>query len=437
VAVVRGGAAPAVRLAATIADPPGAPALSIDADGSDRDGDGREDVALRVTLEGGGAPLEPGPRVSATVAWLDRPAGLSHDTATTSASFSALASLASTRAARTRDAPGVPGFAIQVRTLWRSVCAEVSAPRLLGVAGSGGAVTCGASRALEELGLAGVRAYATMGDALRAALAFDEAQRPPASRTASRAAEAQRWIGRIAPPSVARFVRAVSAVPDVAHGRAPAWGPLAFEATGKLLVRTTAGVVRVDPEEGDENAAADVEAWKYAVVSPDGTARWIEAYDPCDGLSLRASFTAGGGEDMRDVALPVAPALGGHCAGSRGALAQAIPVAWGTGGLEAIVEGEPVLVAPDLSRASGLATFLDQGWTRGSPRSPDGKTYVVPTSAGLLVRGPAGTRLLRATELDGSYAEQAGCAVSTDGLRVACVRDGKAWVGAWPPPSSP
>jgi hypothetical protein len=99
------------------------------------------------------------------------------------------------------------------------------------------------------------------------------------------------------------------------------------------------------------------------------------------------------------------------------------------------VEGEPLLVSPDLARASGLAAFLDQTWTPGSPRSPDGKTYVVPTPAGLLVRGPAGSRLLRATELDGSYGEQVGCAVSADGTHAACVRDGKAWVGAWPPPA--
>ena len=116
-------------------------------------------------------------------------------------------------------------------------------------------------------------------------------------------------------------------------------------------------------------------------------------------LGQRRERIIGGNAAIRwtiqgDVALPVAPAPGGRCTGSRGALAQAIPVAWGPGGLEAIVEGEPVLVSPDLARASGLAAFLDQAWTPGSPRAPDGKTYVVPTPAGLLVRGPAGVLVL-------------------------------------------
>lgn len=60
-----------IRLAVTVADPPGAPSLGLEADTADRDGDGLPDVALRVSIDGAGAPFEPGPRVSATLAWLD------------------------------------------------------------------------------------------------------------------------------------------------------------------------------------------------------------------------------------------------------------------------------------------------------------------------------------------------------------------------------
>jgi hypothetical protein len=41
---------------------------------------------------------------------------------------------------------------------------------------------------------------------------------------------------------------------------------------------------------------------------------------------------------------------------------------------------------------------------------------------------------LRARELDGTYASQRDCTVSDDGARVACVRDGRAWVGIWDVP---
>jgi hypothetical protein len=430
VAVVSGGVEAGVRLATTIVDPPGAAALSVDADTTDRDGDTREDVTLRITLEGGGAPGDQRPRVGAVFSWLDRRAGLGRDLAATESSFASLAAAGSARAARSKDAPAVPAYVAQVRALWRAVCADGGSPRVFGVAGTG-EITCGAARALEEAGLAEVRAYVTTGDPLRAALALDRAERPPASHAASRTNEAQRWIARLAPVAMARALRAVAAVPVVASGHEPTWGSLAFDPGGKLLVRTRAGVVRVDPDAGDESAADGVPEWKAAVVSPDGGMRWIETYDPCDGLALHATFAPTAGDDLRDVLLPVAPPLGDRCAGSRGAPVRALPIAWGSAGIEAIVDGEPISISPDLARASLLAGFLGQPVTPGAPRSPDGAALVVPTGAGLLVRSAGRARLLRATELDATYIEQRDCAVSNDATRVACVRGSKAWVGTW------
>jgi hypothetical protein len=429
VAIVSSEPSTAVRLAATVLDPPGAPALTIDADVSDRDADGRPDIALRVTLEGGGAPLEPGPRISATLAWLDRPAGLSRDAGATEASFSALAASAMLRAARSRDAPVVPQFVGQARALWRAVCAEAGSPRVVGVAGTG-AISCGSAKALEEIGLAEVRAYSVQGDPLRAALALDRAERPPAARSTTRAAEAQGWVTQLAPVALARLVRPVAAVPLEASPRELSWGPLAFEPGGKLVVRTRAGPVRVDPETGDETAAESAADWKGAVTSPDGSLRWIEAYDPCDGVAVHATFSDH--DDLRDVALPILPPLGDRCGGSRGAAVQAVPLAWSGVGLEAIVDGEPVLVSPEVGRASKLASIVEQRGSRGAPVSPNGKTAVVPTDSGLLVRtSTERARLFRAPELDGTYADQRACSVSDDARHVACVRAGKAWVAAW------
>ena len=53
-----------------------------------------------------------------------------------------------------------------------------------------------------------------------------------------------------------------------------------------------------------EASADDVTAWPVAVTSPDGALRWIETYDACDGVALHATFA--GGDDVHDVALPVA-----------------------------------------------------------------------------------------------------------------------------------
>jgi hypothetical protein len=432
VAVVSAAGAPQVRLAATIADPSGAAALVVDADASDRDGDGRSDIALRVTLlpaDGTPAPARP---LAATLAWVDRSAGLSGDVAATESSFAALSSWAAARAARAKDAAEVPAYVAGIRALWRAVCADGGSPRVVAVTGTG-TVACGSGRALEEAGLAEVHAYAALGDAVRAALAFDRAERPPATHTASRVTEAQKWIASVATPASVRLFRAVAAVPVALSVREPSWGPLAFEPNGKLLVKTRAGVVRVDADLGDE-VDAGVAPWKAAVTSPDGVAQWIEAYDPCDGLPLRATFTLGGGRDERDLELPIAPPLAGRCAGARGAPARTTPIAWGPSGLEAIVAGELVAVASDLAHGAPLAGLLGQPYTPGSPRSPDGKTYVLATGAGLLVRSAEHTRLLRASELDGTYGDQQACAVSNDSTHVGCVHAGAAWVGTWDAP---
>jgi hypothetical protein len=340
--------------------------------------------------------------------------------------------VALSRAGKSKDALAVPRFVEQSRSLFRALCPEAGAPRIVRSAGAG-AMGCGQSRALEDFGIAEVRAYTATGEPLQAIAALEAAQLPPATKTASRTAEADAWIAQAAPRASAKSVRAIAAVPQLARGRSPSWGALAFEANGKLLVRTAAGVVRVDPELGDEAAADGVAPWPSAVDSPDGSERWIESYDPCDGIALRATIAPTGSGAMHDVALPVAPPFGPRCTSTKGAPVAALPLAWGTHGLEAIISGVAVEVLPDYSRALVLAAMTDDAVTLGSPRSPDGKSLVVATPRGLLVRG-ARARMLVAKELDGTYASQASCAVSSDGARVACVRAGKAWVGIWEAP---
>jgi hypothetical protein len=420
-----------VHLGALLFDPPAAPTMDVEADAADEDGDGIDDVLLRVSLEGGGAPFEPGPKVVAVAKWLDRPAGLARDPAATEASFATLASIAMARASKPKEALAVPRYVEQARSLYRALCPEAGAPRIVR-SGGAGAMACGQSRALEELGLAEVRAYSLTGDPLRAITALDAAGRPPATRTASRAAEGDTWIAQAAPAAMAKSIRAIAAVPQLAHGKSPSWGALAFEASGRLLVRTAAGVVRVDPELGDEAAADGVAAWPSAVDSPDGSERWIESYDPCDGLALRATVAPTGAGAMHDVALPIAPPFGPKCTSTKGAPVASLPLAWGAHGLEAIIGGVSLIVSPDYSRAMVLAGMTDDAVTPGSPRSPDGKSFVAPTTRGLLVRG-ARARMLVAKELDGSYPSETSCTVSNDAARVACVRGGKAWVGIWDP----
>lgn len=431
IALVRGDPQPTVRFAATINDPSRAPALSAELDAMDRDGDGLDDIALRISLDDAGDSGEQGPRISALFAWLDRPAGLSRDVGATEGAFDALAADAMARAARPKEVVRALPLVARVRSLWRAACAEGGTPRVV-VVGGASPIACSVGRALDKIALAEVRAYVTQGEPLRAVLALDRAQRWSTTHNAPAFAEAQRWVQQLAPIASARAVRAVAAVP-LATGHEPGWGQLAFEASGKLVVRTGAGLVRVDPETGDEAAAFGATDFKPAITSLDGAMRWSETSDPCDGQSLRATFARTAGAEVHDVALPVTPPVGGRCPGARGMPLRTLPIAAGPSGIEAIVEGEPVLISPDLERASPLPALLSQAAVPGGPRSPDGTAIVVPTTAGIFERGTMRARLLRAPELDGSYADLRDCVVTNDGAHVACTYAGKAWVGSWDP----
>jgi hypothetical protein len=426
--VVRLGWDPSLAFEAQIADPYGAPSLGLDVDGADRDGDGLDDVALHVTIEGGSPPFEPGPKLAAKLAFFDRPAGLSRDPDEPEASLRAIAAQAAARAGKPKDAPTVPPIAAQMRALYRAMCQEGGTPRITrGRAGT--PIPCGAGKALDEAGLAEVRAFASTGDPLRAVVAadrFDPARAPRGLEGA---------LAQAAPivQDASARVLLVKAAP---RGRHPEWGPLAFDAQGKLLVRVSspsppnARVVRVDPGTGTEEDAADVAPWPALVLSPDGKSRWLEAYHACEGVALRTTFAPTGAEgDVRDVPLPIAPPLGTRCGGGRGEAATTVPLAWGDRGLEAVVAGEPVLVRPDSGSALPLAAMLDQAPPLGSARSPGAKTIAIPTKSAVFVRTPSKAMRYRAPELE-PYVDLR-CTVTDDARLLACEARGRVVIGTY------
>ncbi len=419
--VVRVGPSPVVAYEAIVQDPPSAPKLVIDVDGADRDGDGIEDIGLRFTVEGGGPPFEPGPRLSAKLAFFDRPAGPSRDPDEPEASLKAIAQRAATKA-KSKERAEVPILVQQMRALYRAMCDEGGAARLTKARG-GGAVSCGASRQLEDAGVAEVRALVGMSDAIRAFAAADVAQSPPATKTAAKTTELQALLDQVAPVRAARSVRTAAASVEAARGRHPEWGALAFDPHGTLLVRGAGRVTKLDPDTGTEEAT-DMPAWSVQVLSPDAKSRWLEAYHACEGVALRSTFAPTGGDgDVRDVLMPIAPRLGARCSGARGEAAATLPLAWGPRGLEAIVAGQLVLVKPEEASAISLVAPLDQVPPLGSPRSPSGRSLAVATSRGVLVRSDK-TVLLKSADFE-PYVELRSCTVSDDGLRVACVRRGK------------
>ena len=429
------------RLALPVVDPQGTAGLSLEVEGRDLDGDGHDDVTLRVSLEAGGdPPFEPGPAVHAVFRWFDRPAGMSREPGEPEKSLHAIAVQAAQRASKPKEAAVAVGLATAGRFLFQATCAE-SPHRRVAPPPATSPLTCEAGHALEELRLAAVHAHVTLGDALRAIADFDSTDVTPATRTPPRPNEVTGWISALAPVVAATSVRAISAVPRLGPESA-SWGALRFEPSGQLLVRTLAGVVRVDPVHGDEVDATGVLAWPTNVVSPDGKQRLEGVFAPCASptptpVASLVAFEGASldGGDATSVPLPVLPSLSPRCALATGRQPlPVVPVAWGPGGLELVVAGEPVILASGSWKASPTTQFLGQPVLPGSPRSPDGATFVVPTVEGLLVRGGK-TRLFRAKELEHGYGELRDCTVSDDASRVACVRGGVAFVGIWGQPA--
>lgn len=425
--VVRLGASPSLAFDAVLTDPYAAPKLTVDVDGTDRDKDGIDDIALKFTIEGGGPPFEPGPRMTAKVAFFDRPAGLSRDPDEPEASLRAAAGQLAARATKPKEAASVPQAVQQLRALYRAMCVEAGAPRI-GKLRGGASLTCGNSKPLEDAGLAEVRAFVTQGDAIRAFAAADVAQRAPATRTPARTAELEAMLREVAPAATASNVRTLAVMVDGVTGSHPSWAPIAFEPSGKLLVRHGSRVVRVDPETGEDAEAEGLPAWSSQVVSPDGKLRWLEAYHACEGVALRATFAPTGDGDMKDVLLPVAPGLGARCAGVRGEAATVQPIAWGARGVEAVVAGVPLLVKPEVSKAGVLAAFTDEVPPLGSPRSPNGRSLAVVTTRGVIVKSDV-TRLVRASAFE-PWANLRHCTVDDGVLRLACIVHGKVVVAS-------
>jgi hypothetical protein len=432
--VVRLAKDPTVAFDLSVLDPAGAPRLVVDVDGEDRDHDGIDDVTLRMTIEGGAPPFEPGPKLSAKVAFFDRSAGPSRDPDEPEASLKLIAAQAMARAGKSKEAATVPMLVQQMRMLYRAMCVEGGAPRLVklrnGNGGSPGAVSCGSSKPLEDAGVAEVRAFVTQGDALRAIASAELAQLAPATRTTARTTEITTLLAQVAPFVQARSARASITVPATRSVH-PEWGSLAFEPSGKLLVRGATQVQRVDPETG-EASDAEQPAWPNQVLSPDGKSRWLEAYHACEGVALRATFAPTGADgDMRDVLLPVAPPLGSRCAGGRGEAATTIPIAWGPRGLEVLVAGQPLLVRPEVSTASVMQSPLGEMPPFGSPRSAGARAMAVATTQGVLVRTTKSARY-RAPELE-PYTDLRQCTTNEDASRIACVKRGKVVIATFDP----
>jgi hypothetical protein len=437
IAVAHPARDPALREEITLADPPAGAKLSLELDGSDVDGDRRDDLVAHFAIEGAPPPFDPGPRITAELRWLDRPTGLSRDPDEPEASFKRAVSAEQSRISKKNE--GTAAALAQVARLYTWLCADSGTPLL---AVSSGAIRCGQSKALEDAGFVGARAALAQGDLPRAVAAFEYLARRPATTTKPQRSDIEKAILKAAPVLAPATTRMFAAVPDYDASGVPAWGPLTFTPGGDLLVRTKTGLAMINVQTGTEGVAQGIPSWPSAVTNLDGSARWLALYDACDGASLHVRF--GGPNDPpfvvpppgdvppggRDLPVPALPPIPSRCTpGAVNAPLETIPLAWGAAGLEAWMAGEPVVIAPDFTQARpiGGVGSLGQNVHAGSPRSPDGRSFARGTKLGVLVRTPKSWQMWRPADLEGAYAyaDLRGCTAANDARAVACVRAGR------------
>jgi hypothetical protein len=408
------GGPPELGLELRLGAPAEGESLAVALDGRDRDGDGRGDLTATLTLSGAPHPLPAGGEAKATLAFFDRPTGLSRDPSEPEASLKALAVGLVSDGRKKTTAPHVAAAAMAARRLHALLCEEAGKPV---VTTSAGPVHCGDVHLLEDAAMAEAEAALNLGDPLAALAAM--------GRIEGRRKDLDALFAKSVPSVAGKLVRTTAAAPDVAPP--PAFGPIAFDGGGDLLVRAREHVLRVDRASFAESPIDAAVKWPTRLAwgpSPDAPAWTLAAVEErCDSPTLVARFEAGGG--TIDVALPIlTPA---RCAAARVPVDLLGPSAQGD---LVSIRGDVVAfsreASPHAAIAEGLAAAPGAAVPLGAARSPDGAVVAISTPRGVLVaqikgqgRSAAAT-LWTTPALDGATA----CAPSNAADRIACAVKG-------------
>jgi hypothetical protein len=410
-------AIPELRLELRLAAPPGDEVIVVTVDGSDRDADGRDDVSATFTLSGQRSPFAGPTAATALVRFFDRPAGMSRDPSEPEAGLGASAAQLVAAARRKATAPSVAHSARQLRRLRAALCAE-SGEEVLTT--SAGPVRCGEAYSLEEAGYAEGVAALTLSEPGRALAAVARLEAAPAGK--GRRKELEKLVAKAAPEAAAVAVHRVKAAPTGGDVTTLGTSPLAFEHAGHLLVRTEAGVVRVDRDSFAETPAPEATPWPAALAGD--REELVKIVQRCDPTALLAELVPAAGGAASTVALPLlgpldpsgAPARDGRCTptGVRASLLDAAPNRY-----VLAVGGEPIAIDKrgKTPAVSLVAVPLMGERPLGAARSPDGTTAASFAPRGVLVEASRSARVWTSADL----AQAWGCAPSNGGSRLACV----------------
>jgi len=389
--------------------------LAFSVDSSDQDKDGRDDVRLSLALgtTGGGEPA------SADLVWLDRAAGASRSASEPAASLMRLAGKIAFQARSKRGGATAERVATTLRLL-SSLCADGGVPRVFDEDGIH--FRCGAlGSVIDSLMMSEAVAAIAQGD-LQSAFSvlqrdgwyfgkLSSAQRKAMERELLRAVTKLEATAPI-------VARAVPTIP-----KAPHYSPLWFESDGALLIQGPAGVTRLSADRTAEAAVAaeaGVPTWPLELASTNGL-RVLGAVHACDRSELLFNESDATHPILPPLTTRLLAARPASCTGrGTGPAVTITPLSFDDNGLEALVAGTRVTVAPSGKKASAGLPEL------GTPRSPDGRALVTPTALGLLVIGEQ--RELWQTSKLSEHADASrftDCVVANEARAVACLDAGR------------
>ena len=402
--------------------------LDFSVDSSDQDHDGRDDVRLSVSL-GHVAASEP---AVADLVWLDRAAGASRSASEPAASLMRLVGKIAFQARGRHASSASERVATSLRLL-SSLCAEGGVPRLFDE--DGVPFRCGnLSPVLDSLMMSDAAASLLLGDVLSAFSVLrrdgwyfsklSSAQRKSVERELLRAVSKF----EASPPLVARTAPLAPPSPLSPH-----YSPLWFESDAALLIQGAAGMTRVSADRLAEIAISTEDAaprWPLELSATNGQ-RVLGAVHACDRSELLFNESDATHPLLPPLTTRLLAARPASCAGHGTGPSVAItPLSFDENGLEALVAGARVTVAPPGKKpAAGLPEL-------GTPRSPDGRWLVTQTALGLLLIGER--KELWQTDKLTEHADAGrftDCVVANDARAVACIDAGRAIVFERPKPS--
>jgi hypothetical protein len=385
--------------------------LKLAVDSSDQDADGRDDVRLTVTVARQGTSES----AAAELGFFDRAAGVSRNTLEPAETLARFASRETVRAKSKKNAPSVLERVDSARRLLSTLCAESGTPRLFDE--DNNPIRCGnLEKSIDFLAAAEQTAALTLGDPTRAASVLARDGWYVRGVSATQRKQLERDLAKTLTQRELNAAVSLVARPKQA-GRAQ-WSPLWFEASGELLVQTSAGVMRVAAD-GSSETPLDPEAgapWPLELASASGV-RLVDLIDSCDRSEIALSVADGSGPKPALPTSVLAPRPGA-CGGRGRTLPRFFaPLRFLDSGLEALIAG--VWTKPPTGAGAS---------PQGSARSPDGRVLVTPHPLGLLVLGSQ-NELWNVQKLGGELAAPdkfEHCVVANSASAVACVVGGRA-----------